>query len=138
NRDSVFRSENESSGPSSVVSFSVKAPIRLGESSRRNVHPGPRSKIRKCPFCNYFSSRSNNVERHIKFRHTGEKPTPCPLCPRRFTLKQELESHMRVHTGEKPHQCRHCLFRFARKSQLKKHLLMKHGQQEQLPPDFNP
>ncbi|MCL4138127.1 UNVERIFIED_CONTAM: hypothetical protein GTU68_047022 [Idotea baltica] len=79
----------------------------------------------RCPHCDYRSYCVGNVKRHIKFKHTGERPFPCLVCAKRFTLKEHLQIHNRIHTGEKPFQCPHCGLRFNQKSNLNAHFVRK-------------
>lgn len=75
----------------------------------------------RCPYCEY-KSLYNNLRRHIMFKHTGEKPFRCSFCSKRFTLKENLNAHIRIHTGEKPFQCTFCFMKFTLKGNLKKHI----------------
>lgn len=83
-------------------------------------------KISQCPYCQYHSYYSHAVKRHIRFKHTREKPFKCVVCQKTFTLKEHLKTHLRTHTGEKPFQCEICLKRFNVKSNLNVHVLNVH------------
>lgn len=83
-------------------------------------------KVSQCPYCHYHSYYSIDVKRHIMSKHTGEKPFQCGVCHKRFTLKQNLQTHTRIHTGEKPFQCSLCLKRFSQKANLKVHVVNVH------------
>ncbi|MCL4148876.1 UNVERIFIED_CONTAM: hypothetical protein GTU68_017095 [Idotea baltica] len=67
-----------------------------------------------------------NVHRHIKFKHTQERPFSCPSCPKSFVEKIGLNRHMRIHTGERPFQCPVCLQKFSHKVTLRYHFNSKH------------
>ena len=51
-----------------------------------------------CAFCpDYVSPTAYNVSRHVR-THTGERPFPCHLCPRRFSDNRRLKEHvLRAH-----------------------------------------
>ncbi|CAG8434132.1 4739_t:CDS:2 [Ambispora gerdemannii] len=53
--------------------------------------------------------------------HSPARPYPCPMCPRSFSRKHDLQRHIRVHTGVKPYQCPCCRKAFARTDALRRH-----------------
>ncbi|MCL4124465.1 UNVERIFIED_CONTAM: hypothetical protein GTU68_008835, partial [Idotea baltica] len=78
---------------------------------------------RQCPYCSYRTSRNVDLQKHVRYRHTGERPFACLLCRKRFVENIGLERHMRIHTGEKPFACPKCSKRFNCRSNLRKHIL---------------
>ena len=58
----------------------------------------PRVKLHQCPHCPYSTKIITNFKSHIR-THTGEKPYPCTVCGRCFSLNASLNGHMqRIHS----------------------------------------
>ncbi|KAB7507674.1 Zinc finger protein [Armadillidium nasatum] len=94
---------------------------RKPQESSLNSNP----RLLACPYCHYQTVYGTNLKHHIRFKHTKEKPFPCFVCSKRFSMKANLNIHMRIHTGEKPYWCDKCDMRFSQKNALRKHLLRK-------------
>ncbi|RXG68520.1 Zinc finger and BTB domain-containing protein 7A [Armadillidium vulgare] len=94
-----------------------------GESSSSvNRSPG-----HQCHLCHYRSTTPFNIKKHIRYRHTGEKPFQCSMCGKFFAENSSLQVHLRIHTGEKPFQCSICFTKFTQNISLKKHLKTHHS-----------
>ncbi|RVE62531.1 hypothetical protein OJAV_G00157900 [Oryzias javanicus] len=73
-----------------------------------------------CQFCGRRHAQQHEAETRGDSR--GEKPYQCKHCPKKFSLKHQLDTHHRVHTGEKPFECRLCGQRSRDYSAMIKHL----------------
>ena len=86
------------------------------------VHDG---KIHKCPLCDEFFSRKDNLNKHAKIVHDG-KVLNCPLCNEFFSYKDNLQKHVKlVHDGKKL-KCPLCDELFSCKDNLNKHVKAVH------------
>ena len=86
------------------------------------VHDG---KIHKCPLCDDFFSRKDNLKKHVKIVHEGET-LKCQLCDEFFALKDKLYNHVKVvHDGKKL-KCPLCDELFSNKDNLNKHVKLVH------------
>nr|CAH7767229.1 unnamed protein product [Callosobruchus chinensis] len=105
-----------------------------------NKHPNFISsvtyKIHKCTECNYRTTMSTHLKRHL-LKHT-ETPTnhilrTCAICPAEFKSKRSLDDHiLRNHPNSiasvtyKIHECTLCTFKTTRKTSLDNHVIKKH------------
>lgn len=50
----------------------------------------------ECNQCDYKTSRSHDLKRHLKSRHQGalQRPFRCPVCPYRTTYAVHLQAHL--------------------------------------------
>jgi len=79
-------------------------------------------KPHKCTECDYASVELSKLKRHIRC-HTGERPYQCPHCTYASPDTFKLKRHLRIHTGEKPYQCDICNMCFTQSNSLKAHKL---------------
>lgn len=90
-----------------------------------NTHTG--TKPHSCKFCDsafttsgitfifkfcicYNCSFTGELVRHVRYRHTHEKPHKCPECEYASVELSKLKRHIRCHTGERPYQVRQSFF----------------------------
>lgn len=118
--------QEEIQGPTKYHQASFLGPFKESRIGLTTKHSDTINKtIKKCPFCPYKSPVSTNIQTHIKFNHTREKPFSCLQCCFRFTLKTDLKKHLLVHTGEKPYSCPKCGLKFRQMQHLRRHLSKK-------------
>lgn len=63
----------------------------------------------KCPDCDYKTAQLGHLKIHMKHKHLDEKPHECPDCDYKTVQLSNLKTHMRYrHTKEKPFKCPDC------------------------------
>ncbi|CAN9514350.1 unnamed protein product [Ophioblennius macclurei] len=83
---------------------------------------------KRCAGCQLCGGRDAlQPEPETRRNHRGEKSYQCRHCPKKFSLKHQLDTHHRVHTGEKPFECRLCGQRSRDYSAMIKHLRTHNG-----------
>ena len=81
-----------------------------------------------CKFCEASFACSGGLVRHVRYKHTQEKPHKCPDCDYMSVERSKLRRHMRSRSGEKPYQCPHCSFASTDTFNLKRHLRIHTGE----------
>lgn len=56
---------------------------------------------------------TGELVRHVRYRHTHEKPHKCHECDYASVELSKLKRHIRCHTGERPYQVYFILFSFS-------------------------
>jgi hypothetical protein len=74
----------------------------------------------KCKICPKSFSYKCNMYTHLN-THTGKKPFRCNTCSKSFAYKSNLNAYIYTHTDEKPFNCNICS-----KSISHKHSLINH------------
>merc|ERR1719369_2586019 len=108
-----------------LESFTMGSGVQV-DSDRKDdvIMPGSSSrnitKQYQCPHCPKRYSVKGNLNTHMKI-HDKSKQIKCEVCWKMFATKHDYTLHMRTHTGEKPYQCDICNRAFSRMSSLKIH-----------------
>ena len=68
--------------------------------------------FKKCPKCGVLIKHSTHFHRHVKRCGTTEHQVSCPFCPKTFTRKDNLKTHIKKKHAErsnaKEHRCENC------------------------------
>ncbi|XP_077432928.1 zinc finger and BTB domain-containing protein 8A [Vanacampus margaritifer] len=105
---------SETSSPDMHKADPVKECKHCSSCLRRDPASSPPGEA--CARCRLFVTDFNGEDL------SGERPYQCKHCPKRFSLKHQLDTHHRIHTGEKPFECRLCGQRSRDFSAIIKHL----------------
>ena len=93
-----------------------------GLNSHMLTHNG--KKPHSCKQCNFSTTQSGTLQRHIINIHSKEKPFSCKQCSFSFSQAGNLKSHsLSRHSSEKPFSCKLCTYSTADYRFLKKHTL---------------
>lgn len=85
------------------------------------------SKPFKCDKCQKGFLSKAYLQAHLNWHLDKTKKVTCPICKKTFS--QRLNVHMRSHTGERPHPCPNCPKKFITGSAMRKHLRRVHAQE---------
>ncbi|XP_047518959.1 oocyte zinc finger protein XlCOF15-like [Pieris napi] len=77
-----------------------------------------------CGACGKKFAFPNQVLRHQKVYHMGEKQFTCAICEMKFVSNGLLLKHSIIHTGLRPYKCSYCDKSFRWKKNLKTHIYM--------------
>ena len=80
----------------------------------------------QCQLCDYASVEKASLEKHIRFKHTNERPYSCETCGFSTHTNSSMARHMQSHQvgiGKRPHVCDFCGLSYADKKRLRDHRL---------------
>lgn len=103
----------------------VMAFVTSGELTRHVRYRHTHEKPFKCTLCDYASVEISKLRRHFR-SHTGERPYSCDECGKAFADSFHLKRHRMSHTGEKPFECPECQQRFTQRGSVKMHIMQQH------------
>ena len=78
-----------------------------------------------CDTCGFSTHTASAMARH-KRSHSNTKPHQCDICGNKYADKKRLRDHMYTHTDHKPFQCQLCSYSCKRKDNLATHIKKNH------------
>lgn len=110
-----------------MVTFAAKASLKK-HIMYKHTKDGS-AKVHKCSECSYETYYKNCFQRHLSRHRPGVKPFECDICKKKFTVKCNLNAHIKnMHTENKrrktgkDYKCSECLFETRYKRSLRAHL----------------
>ncbi|XP_066149195.1 gastrula zinc finger protein XlCGF57.1-like [Euwallacea fornicatus] len=82
---------------------------------------GVKKEPQKCSFCDEVFPKRLDWIKHVRTKHTMEKPFACDQCDARYMNRYSLLIHARKHTNEKPFICATCGKSFVSSADLNHH-----------------
>jgi transcriptional repressor CTCF len=79
----------------------------------------------KCEKCPKTFKTTENLQRHIKFKH--ETKFQCKICSKTFAFSRLLKDHLKVHENPETFQCKICKRAFVTSNNLKIHMKLIHA-----------
>ena len=79
-------------------------------------------RIPKNSNCNYATVEKAALDKHMRFKHTNERPFMCDTCGFSTHTASAMARHKRSHSNTKPHKCHICGHEYADKKRLRDHL----------------
>ncbi|XP_041867921.1 zinc finger protein 771-like [Melanotaenia boesemani] len=101
--------------------------IQNSEVPERDTGSSVKEQPFPCSYCGKRFSLKGNLNRHIR-DHTGERPFPCTDCDKSFKDSGSLTAHMRCHTGEQPYSCLFCGKNFSGRGNMTRHMRIHTGE----------
>ena len=101
----------------SICRFVAKTPNMLKYHEQKHKA----SVIFQCEICHQICTCKSQLLRHIRYKHTNEKPYKCKYCSFASVERHKLKNHLAVHTGSLNFQCKICHKSFPNNLSLKRH-----------------
>ena len=121
-------SSSQSPRETSLSLFNMALLTPFADSPAINVHIEERQCVLvngqrrwKCLLCPKVYSTKHNLVTHI-LGHSGIKPHSCPVCGKLFKQSSHLQTHALTHTNVKPYSCQVCSRAFTQASHVKRHM----------------
>ena len=75
----------------------------------------------KCSRCDYSTVENGALKKHIRFKHTNERPYMCSTCGFSTHTQSAMGRHKRGHEQTKPYICDTCGQAYADRKRLRDH-----------------